>query len=77
MFISNFTTTAQFAAFELKTIWNQLIRTSGKWFIVRLDDTDPENIYTGLGQYRYIDYRNNDDLENLIKELARKLQNLE
>ena len=74
VFISQSTITAQFASFELKTIWNRLIRSSGKWFIIRLDDTDPESIYTGLGQYKYIDYRSSDDLVNIIKEIMRKLK---
>lgn len=71
--MSKSTLNAKFAGFELKTIWQKMIYNSAKWFLVRLDDVNPNDIYPSLGQYLYYDYKEGQE-EELINALKKKLE---
>lgn len=73
VFISKSTPERNFAKFELRTFWQELIGRKKSWFIVRLDDVDPETIYSGLSGYKYIDYRSDQDINHLLDMLQRKM----
>lgn len=60
LFLSNNTKTAAFAKHELTIFYGKIIYQSGtrkKWLLVRLDDVHLDNIYHGLGQYKYFDMK--------------------
>lgn len=75
-FVSKATVEAQFARHELTTIWHKVIYNKKKWFIVKLDDVDIEEIYCGLSQYLYYDIHDSSDTEDLINAVERKLSKM-
>lgn len=74
-FISNNTLTANFAKHELNAIMNQIINHRAKWFIVRLDAVNPNDIYMGLGGYRYFDFHSS-SVDELVVEVTRMLKKI-
>lgn len=77
IFISSATKTALFAQHELKSFWKELIYKKKNWFIVKLDDVDPDEILHGLSDYKYYDYSDTNDIEKLLEALNKKLHKLE
>lgn len=77
IFISSATKTALFAQHELKTFWKELIYKKKNWFIVKLDDVNPDEILHGLSDYKYYDYSDTNDIEKLLEALNKKLHKLE
>lgn len=72
IFISNATKEALFAQHELKTFFSQIIyqkSSDKKWFIVKLDDVNPNDILLGLGDFKYFDME-----ECSVEELANRLK---
>lgn len=75
VFISQATKTSAFAKHELQSFFHQVIyqeTTLKKWFIIRLDDVDPNEISLGLGDFKYIDY-DGYHIEPLVNALTKKL----
>lgn len=76
IFISQATKESLFASYELKTFLTNTIYTksNGKpWFIVKLDDVNPNEIVSGLSQFKYFDYSQNKQIDNLSKAIKNKL----
>ncbi|MGC3435259.1 toll/interleukin-1 receptor domain-containing protein [Enterococcus faecalis] len=72
IFISHATKEALFAQHELKTFFSQIIyqkSSDKKWFIVKLDDVNPNDILLGLGDFKYFDME-----EYSVEELANRLK---
>jgi len=76
IFVSNKTLEAQFAKFELTSIWREVIYKKINFFIIRLDGVDMDTVYSGLGQYSYYDLSENPSLEDLVKAIRRKLERI-
>lgn len=75
VFLSQDTKVSAFAKHELHSFFSQVIyqnSISKKWFIIRLDDVDPNEICFGLGDFKYIDY-NCQHVEVLVNALTKKL----
>lgn len=77
VFISKFTAQHNYAKFELRTFWDQLIQQEKPWFIVRLDDVEPSKIYMGLSGYKYYDCFQDQDIEGLVEMLHRKTSKIQ
>ena len=75
-FVGNATVEAQFARYELTTIWHEVIRNQKKWFIIRVDNVDMDKVYYGLSKYLYYDAFDNFVVEDLIKAIARKMSRI-
>lgn len=73
--LSENTKEARFAKHELSTFFANVIQGNKKWFIIRLDDVNPDDIYLGLGNYKYFDY-SKENLEKLVVELRKKLEHI-
>lgn len=74
IFISKHTKTSMFAKHELLTFFSQIIyqnSTNKKWFIIRLDEIDPNDLIQGLGDFLYIDY-DKKSIEPIYHALKRK-----
>ncbi|EOH1333827.1 toll/interleukin-1 receptor domain-containing protein [Enterococcus faecalis] len=72
IFVSNATKEALFAQHELKTFFSQIIyqkSSDKKWFIVKLDDVNPNDILLGLGDFKYFDME-----EYSVEELANRVK---
>ncbi len=72
IFISNATKEALFAQHELKTFFSQIIyqkSSEKKWFIVKLDDVNLNDILLGLGDFKYFDME-----DYSVEELANRLK---
>lgn len=72
IFISQNTKDALFAQHELKTFFSSVIYKRKNWFIVRLDDTDPNEICFGLSDFLYFDF-NGKNTDELIESISEKL----
>ncbi len=75
IFLSENTKNAAYAKHELLTIFSEVIQQRYKWFIVRLDNVNPNDIYPGLGNYLYFDLFDNDN-EKLIEKIKSKLDKI-
>lgn len=60
------------AKHELTSIWSRVISGKKKWVIVKMDQTDPNEIYTSLGDYKYFDLSTS-GLDELIKIIDNKV----
>ncbi|HHT7814592.1 TPA: toll/interleukin-1 receptor domain-containing protein [Streptococcus suis] len=78
IFISHSTKNSLFASHELKTYFSDIIysqSTSKPWFIIKLDDVNPDDIVKGLGMFMYYDFSSSvHDTENLANRIKRKLR---
>lgn len=72
IFLSEHTKEAKFANHELVTFFNMIIYGEKEWFIVKLDQVRPNDIYKGLGDFMYFDYSEKSEGE-LIEALMKKL----
>lgn len=75
IFLSKNTLEANYAKHELSTFFSQVIQGSKKWFIVRLDNVDPNEIYMGLGDYLYYDYPT-EGIDSLVEKIKSKLEKI-
>ena len=57
-------------------IFNKIVYGKKPWFLIRLDAVNPDDIFEGLGGYKYFDYRGLKHFEELSRELERKLKNI-
>ncbi|WP_165038209.1 toll/interleukin-1 receptor domain-containing protein [Enterococcus sp. ZJ1622] len=72
VFLSESTKNAMFAKHELLSFFTKVIyqQSSKKsWFIVKLDQVNPNDIVFGLGDFKYIDYS-----ESCIEEIAQAIE---
>lgn len=79
IFLSQATKESLFAQQELKTFFLQIINqasTKKKWFIVKLDSINPDDILMGLGGFKYFDIENH-SVEDLANRLKVKFEHLE
>lgn len=75
VFISENTNISAFAKHELTTFFNGVIYqedSAKKWFIVKLDDVNPNDIYKGLANYLYFDLTTL-SVEELVEMIQKKL----
>lgn len=75
VFLSHATESAMFAKHELRTFLQEKIYNQKDWFLVRLDDVNPDKIIEGLSAYKYFDYFGNNKQE-LAEAIQKKLQKL-
>lgn len=76
VFLSNATKESMYAKHELQTFFSQIIYQTGdrkNWYIVKLDDVNPNDILLGLGDFKYFDVEAN-DINELADSLKRKLK---
>lgn len=73
IFLSRETLKGQYAKYELNNIFNKVIRDSMKWFLVKIDDVDVNEICDGLNNYLYYDYSEDPDITNLTETIVKKL----
>ena len=63
-----------YAKFELRRFWQENILQQKQLFPILIDDSNPSEIYQGLQSYKYFRYQ--DNLEELLDALKRKIQKL-
>ena len=63
-----------YAKFELRRFWQENILQQKQLFPILIDDSNPSEIYPGLQSYKYFRYQ--DNLEELLDSLKRKIQKL-
>ncbi|MBL1226498.1 toll/interleukin-1 receptor domain-containing protein [Enterococcus sp. BWR-S5] len=76
VFLSNATKESMYAKHELQTFFSQIIYQTGdrkNWYIVKLDDVNPNDILLGLGDFKYFDVETN-EINELVDSLKRKLK---
>ena len=79
LFLSENTKQAMFAQEELNIFYREVIyqQSSNKnWFLVKTDDVDLDEIYRGLGGYKYFSI-NDYSIEDLYKAVYKKLYGYE
>ena len=74
LFMSKSYAVSDMCKHELRTFFTKNIFDEKKWFLVRLDDIDPEELYSGFGMYKYYDYDNAENLSDSILQRIEKLK---
>lgn len=67
-----------FAKHELLSFFDKVIyqqSTDKPWFIVKLDQVNPNDIMFGLGNFKYIDYKNH-TIEEIAQAIEKKLKTI-
>lgn len=75
IFLSENTKTSLFAKYELKTFLRKIIyeqSSSKPWLIIKLDDIDLDDLFTGLSDYKYFDYQVQ-GIEELTEIIQKKI----
>jgi len=78
IFLSEATKESMFAKHELFVFFDKVIyqkSTAKPWFIVKLDQVDPNDIMFGLGNFKYIDYKNH-TIEEIAQAIEKKLNTI-
>lgn len=74
IFLSHASKSSSFAKHELLSFLSSALYNSSEnknWFIVKLDDVEPNNIAFGLGDFKYFDLENQ-SVEQLVTEIEKK-----
>ena len=74
LFLSGYTKESLFAKKELYTIYKDIIYDMKKWLIVKLDDTNLDDIIHGLNGYKYYSYINDDN--DLVDVILKRIDSL-
>ncbi|HAP3021350.1 TPA: toll/interleukin-1 receptor domain-containing protein [Enterococcus faecalis] len=75
IFLSEATKESAFAKHELLSFFSKIIyqQSSKKpWFIIKLDQVDPNEIVLGLGDFKYIDYEHS-TIEEIAQAIEKKM----
>ena len=67
LFISKATLESNFSKLELETIMSAMMKKNMGWYIVKLDDVNPDKILPALADYKYYDFNEDNNIEALIK----------
>lgn len=59
---------------ELHNFLADVFGNKKKWYLVKLDDVDVEEILPGLNHYKYYDFSENSDIEKLVMDMVRVLE---
>ncbi|MGN0495523.1 MAG: toll/interleukin-1 receptor domain-containing protein [Lachnospiraceae bacterium] len=71
LFLSKEYKESMMAKAELQHMLYGVFTEQKKWYPIKLDDVNVEEIQSGLGNYKYYDYQKNSDLDNLISDMSR------
>ncbi|MFA9380267.1 MAG: toll/interleukin-1 receptor domain-containing protein [Acetanaerobacterium sp.] len=76
LFLSCSTLKSQFAQYELKSIMSEMICSSRPWYIVKLDEINPNDAMFSLNDYLYYDFTINPSIEDLASDIMKKLKQI-
>ena len=51
-----------------------MIKKKMNWYIVKLDDVNPDDILPSLSDYKYYDFNINNDINNLCKDISKQVK---
>ena len=73
VFLSKNYLTSSFSQFELSDLLREMIVQQKNIFPVKLDDVNVEDVFHGLGGYKYYDYTDFPELKQFVVAVKRKL----
>ncbi len=73
IFISRHTKSSNYAKYELSNSLANLVNKKKKWFLIRLDDVNPNEITPNLGNYLYEQY-SKEKVDIIIDKIKSKLK---
>ncbi|MCI6272224.1 MAG: toll/interleukin-1 receptor domain-containing protein [Erysipelotrichaceae bacterium] len=75
VFVSKNTLTSKYARHEIDILYQKLIKSNDeRVIIIKLDDVDLDEIYSGLNTRKYLDYTNKAEVERFIDSLETLLK---
>lgn len=74
LFISKATLNSNFSKLELQSIMSAMVKKKMNWYIVKLDDVNPDDILPSLSDYKYYDFNINNDINNLCKDISKQVK---
>ena len=77
LFLSTGYSNSQYAKFELQNIVCDMIQKRIRWFIVKLDQVDVQEILPVLSNYKYYDFSIEKDIFDLTAEIQKILKRCE
>ena len=77
IFISKATIDAQFAKHEFTSIWSDIVYGKRNWFLIKVDNVNPDDIFQGLSDIKYYDYGKRRNVSEIIDEIENKLKKID
>lgn len=74
LFISKATLESNFSSLELQSIMSAMVKKKMNWYIVKLDDVNPDYILPSLSDYKYYDFSSNNDINNLCQDISKRVK---
>lgn len=72
LFISKYTLKSHFSKLELNTIMSAMMKKKMGWYIVKIDDVNPDEIIPSLGDYKYFDL-SSQNIDSLVNDIKKKI----
>jgi hypothetical protein len=76
MFLSKATVNSEYFKLELNRIMFETVQNHMSWFLVKLDDVDVCDIMPLLNNYRYYDFSEENDIDNLSAEIINRINRI-
>ncbi len=76
LFISNAFRNSNFAKLELNTIMSAMMKKQLGWYNIKLDDVCVDDILPSLSDYKYYDFAENNNIDDLISDISKRIKNL-
>lgn len=74
MFFSQATVVSDFAKLELENIMSYMVKHKIKWYPVKLDDVDVDDILACLSNYKYYDFNSNPQVDELLDDILKHIE---
>lgn len=73
LFLSKDTQNSFFTKYEIKNVMQDMIYKKKAWYIVKIDDVNPDDIFSGMGQFLYYDFLEKNDIDALVSDIIKKI----
>lgn len=74
LFLSQDTLKSHFAQYEIKNVMQEIVYQNKTWYIIKMDDVEPKNIFPGLQQFKYYDLQSNPNDSDLVADILKKIK---
>lgn len=71
LFLSKAYKESMFAKAELRHLLGSIFLEEKKWYPIKLDDVDVNDIQSGMGNYKYYDFSKNTDIDTLVSDMKK------
>lgn len=77
IFLSKHSSSSFYTKTEIQNLAVKIIENKTKWFLIKLDDVNVEEIFPNLNNYKYYDFSKDCDIDNLIDKILHSIKALD